>query len=529
MANRNSSTATLFNRLNKFEPYFFLLIVLLNAIPLFESKFFLTHDGPSHLYNSVLLRELIFGNDPAIHHVYELNHSLVPNLFSHALMGLLSCFLPVWVAEKILLLIYFIGLPYAFRHFLRKSGAPQLFFSALILPFTYSYFLYMGFYNFVLALLPLFWFLSLWSNPDKKITARFALKLFACLVLLYFTHIYVFALTLFLAGLQTLMERIGKFCETTFKTILRDLLFLMLVASPLLLLMLQFLFQTPLKILPIQPSKHELARALMELSSLNRPGEFVRKFSSKIGWMIALLVIAGIVFRIIHFRKKEQPLFKPSDNWLVAAFILFCLYFTVPDYIGGGMNCLRIQQLMVICCIVWIGLQIFPRGMAAVGVGCILILHFCLVGFYASENRRADEINEWLLAGEHIDKGTLTLPIVFYDNDIWIHSSGYMGANSSLGLYANYEAGLQWFPVIWNNHYIVRMKGLKDKNPLTDDRNPAVVWSNLPILYPDNVVVWDHPKTPADSLSFRTIDSVLKADYLLSYQSKNLKLFKQKK
>jgi hypothetical protein len=520
---------TFFERLNKYEPYIFLLIVLLNAWPVFSTKFFLTHDGPAHIYNSVLLRELIFGNDPAIHNIFALNHELVPNMISHVLMALMSCVFPVWVAEKIVLLIYFIGLPYAFRFFLRKSAAPTIFFSSLIIPVTYSYFLYMGFYNFLLALLPFFMLLTLWTNRDKKINWLFGLKLFLCFVLLYFSHIYVFALALLLMGLHTCMEQFGKKEKKKIKIILRDLFFLMLVSSPLLFLAGHFIFKTPLKILPIQPSVHELARALFELSSLNRPGEFVHRFTSKIGWMFALLVIAGIIFRFIHYRKKEQPLFKATDNWLIAAFILFCLYFTVPDYIGGGMNCLRIQQLMVVCIIVWIGLQLFPRWVSVIGIGCVLLLQLRLVCFYAAQDKHSDEISEWVEAGKYIDKGTLTLPIVFSDNEQWIHSSGYLGATSSIALYANYEAGLQWFPVIWNNNYMVRLKGLKARNPLTDDRNPAIVWMSKPILYPANVIVWDRPKNSSDSISFLAIDSLLQADYKLTYQSKNLRLFKQKK
>jgi hypothetical protein len=515
--------------LKKHEPILFFLIVVLNALPLFLSKFYLTHDGPSHLYNSVLIRELIFGHDHAIQNVYALNHELVPNLASHLILLLANFIFPIWFSEKIVLLLYFIGLPYAFRFFLKKSAAPNLFFCSLIIPFTYSYFLYSGFYNFLLALLPFFVLLARWSSPDKKMSWRFGIKLFLWFLLLYFSHIYVFVLSLFLMGLYTLMEHFFNAEKREMKKMFRDLFFLVLVSFPFLLLTARFLFVTHIVDLHINTSAHELARALSEFSCINRPGEFVRKFSSKIGMIIGLLLIGGIIMRVLQFRKKKQPLFRATDNFLVAAFILFCLYFTVPDYFGGGMNCLRIQQLMIICFIAWIGLQIFPRWITTTAVSCILVLQFCLVYFYATENNYSKEINEWISAGEHIDKGTITLPITFSKNEQWVHSSDYLGATASISLVHNYEAGLLWFPIIWNNDYRIRMKGLTNRNPLTDDRNPAIVWMEKPTLYADNVIIWGKPFNTADSISFQSVDSALTTNYTLVWQSENLKLFKQKK
>src|SRR5665213_2059030 len=206
MPNKTDGIRKFFSGLNRSEPYLFFVVVLLNAWPLFTCKFFLTQDGPSHIYNSVLLRELIFGNDLSIHHVFSLNHELVPNMISHMLMATASCFLPAWMAEKIVLLIYFIGLPYVFRFFLSKSSAPEIFLSALIIPFTYSYFFYLGFYNFLLALIPFFMVLTIWTSANKKINLRFILKFFLWLMLLYFSHLYVFVLALLLMGLHTCLE-----------------------------------------------------------------------------------------------------------------------------------------------------------------------------------------------------------------------------------------------------------------------------------------------------------------------------------
>ena len=83
----------------------FVVIALLVAhlLPLWVFKYFPSQDGASHIYNAYLLKEY---NNPAMYKVrecFELNLTLFPNWFSHALMAGLMFVVSPLVAEKILL------------------------------------------------------------------------------------------------------------------------------------------------------------------------------------------------------------------------------------------------------------------------------------------------------------------------------------------------------------------------------------------------------------------------------------------
>lgn len=508
--------------LKKNEPRIFFIIVILNALPLLLHKFYLTHDGPSHVYNSVLLRELFFGNDSGIQNVYAVNHELVPNLFSHLLLGILSAVFPIWLAEKIILLLYVIGLPYCFRCFMKKNTSPELFSWIIILPFTFSYFFYYGFYNFILALLPFTLLLALWMKRTD-LQWKTGLKIFGLLLLIYFSHIYVFVLALLMMGLFSGMEIICAVKKTG--VIFRQLFFLFIISLPLLALTFFFLHHTHIDNAHTGASVHELARALLQFSCINRPGNVVVKFSTTIAVTFIALMICAVINRFVRFRKKEMPLFTPADCFCLAAFILLLFYFTVPDSLGGGMNCLRIQQLMLICAAMWLTLQVFPKWMKISALTVILVSQIFLVYFYATEKNYSSEIEEWIAAGKNLEKNSITIPITFSNDDRWMHTCGYMGATSSRALVYNYESGLLWFPVIWNNNHAFRIKGMKEKNSLCDDRNPAIVWMNKPVLYADHVVVWGKPLSANDIILFQPIDSALQENYALTFLSEHIRLY----
>jgi hypothetical protein len=511
------------------EKWIFLLIVLLNALPVLVTKYYLSQDGPAHLYNSVILRDLLFGNDPSMHKVFELNHYLVPNLTTHVIMALASFVFPVWIAEKIVLLLFFIGFPYAFRYFLKKSGNQNLMMASLIIPVTFSYFLFMGFYNFLFALLPFFILITNWSDPGKRISFVFGVKLFLWLALLYFSHIYVFVLALLVMGLYSLTNFIFQKEKLKLRFLFRDLFFLVLISLPTLLLAAQFLSKTSIVDLHINSSIATLVDNLVHFNSIY-DGFFGRKLTSKMALLIFILFICAIVIRLVKFRKKQIALLNSGDVWLITVFILLILYFTIPDYLGGGMNCLRIQQLLIICLITWVALQPFYRWISVTAIAAMLLLQTVIVrGYYLKEYNFSDAISEWIETGKHIDKGTITLPVVFTDNEHWMHCSGYLGATANITLIDNYEAGLLWFPVIWNNNSEFRIKGQEKKNPVTDNRNPAIVDYHKPVTYVDNVLIYGFPHNRNDSISFQSLDSTMQGNYVLVYQSANMKLFKQKK
>src|SRR5437588_6836542 len=79
----------------------YIALALLYLIPIWSVDHLPTADGPCHLYNSWILRELIAGNAGPISRYYAIDWRPHPNWIGHAAMALLMCVVPPIVAEKI--------------------------------------------------------------------------------------------------------------------------------------------------------------------------------------------------------------------------------------------------------------------------------------------------------------------------------------------------------------------------------------------------------------------------------------------
>ncbi len=136
----------------KAEVFYFYFFVALNLLPVLVCKFFPTSDGPSHLYNSSIILELIRNANSPFHQFFSLNSHLNPNSSGHFLLAFLLILAPSFAAEKIVLLIYLIGLPLSIRFVFKYLPIKSKYLLYAVFPFTYSFLFYYGFYNFNIGL-----------------------------------------------------------------------------------------------------------------------------------------------------------------------------------------------------------------------------------------------------------------------------------------------------------------------------------------------------------------------------------------
>ena len=80
------------------------ILILAHLVPLWQSKYFLTGDGPCHLYNSRILLDHVKDADTEFYaNFYALNSSPDPNWFTHISLAALLFVFPPWLAEKLFL------------------------------------------------------------------------------------------------------------------------------------------------------------------------------------------------------------------------------------------------------------------------------------------------------------------------------------------------------------------------------------------------------------------------------------------
>ncbi len=147
--------------------------------------YFPTQDGPSHVYNLVILKDLLNGGrEWGNYFTYTLN--AVPNLGFNLLSYPMLHFFPPLIVEKLFVSIYIglmgVSVP-LFLHTFNKRSLP---FKYFVFPVIFNFNLLMGFYSFVIAV-PIFLiaFSISWEIRDRSITCKFLFFNIAGFILFY--------------------------------------------------------------------------------------------------------------------------------------------------------------------------------------------------------------------------------------------------------------------------------------------------------------------------------------------------------
>ncbi|MBK9418616.1 MAG: hypothetical protein IPN62_15375 [Flavobacteriales bacterium] len=145
---------------DRLEPLLFTLLTALHLAPVHATRWFVTLDGPSHLYSARILKELLAG-DPFLAGFFRIHAEPVPYWLAHALMVPLHALLPAWAVDRMMYTLAVVGLAFAFRWFIRTVAPQRSWTALLVMPFLLHYALRLGFLNFSLSLALLFVVLTL--------------------------------------------------------------------------------------------------------------------------------------------------------------------------------------------------------------------------------------------------------------------------------------------------------------------------------------------------------------------------------
>ena len=130
------------------ESILFFILLIGSLVPLWLHPYYLTGDGPCHVYNAKIVFDLWLDHDYDFYNPYfYLHRILLPNWFSHFWLGLLLQFFSPALAEKILLSAYVILLPISVRYAIKQVNPQSQYLALLAFPFIYNRVFQMGFYN----------------------------------------------------------------------------------------------------------------------------------------------------------------------------------------------------------------------------------------------------------------------------------------------------------------------------------------------------------------------------------------------
>jgi len=535
-------------RFNSAEKYFFILIVGLNLIPILTGKFFPTLDGAAHLYNSQLINSLVTDSSALLDSFYLFNQEPVPNWTGHVILSFFNLFLPAFIAEKILLLFYLIGFPLAFRALIKTIAPENIYFSYLAFPFAYSFLFFLGFYNFSIALVLLLITLNYWlRKEDKSFTIKWMLGLFALITLTYFSHIFVFAILVFLIGLQisfksvfSLIDNPKQYKETS-KLFLRKAGVLFITSLVPLLLFAYYFYSRTSPGDKIYLSSTELIEWLKNLSPM-----IALNFMEEIGYTKKLFYLLSVISVIVLYNRINALDFKAiyplpsgilsiikkivrvSDFWLLGTAAILFLYFRLPDSDGAaGYVSVRLALLFFIFLILWLSTHYVPKWFGIFIVAVTLFCNFKLNMYYTSATKGLNKVAlECANASQHIEPHSIVLPLNYSDHWLHIHFSNYLGVDKPMVILENYELGTGYFPLKWNESKIPNtLFGDKQSGEIaclswkSNEQNPSKVI--------DYVFVLGKIESNSDLCNQDIINTLLE-NYILVYEAESCSLYQLK-
>lgn len=502
------------------ERHIFYAVLAINIILLLSVKFYPSMDGPAHLYNSNVLGQILQG-ETELSRFFSINSFVLPNWTGHFILAAFNLFLPAWLAEKVLLIFYIAGIAFSFRLLVSALNPEWKGLSILIFPFAYSFLFYLGFYNFSLSFVFLFFTLYFWIKAYSKDGFWAYFKVFIFLALTYYAAILTFFFAGLSMGILTLALSAGNLCANSghrreaYKKAGKSLFYLFLISLPLLVL--AILFVTSVQFFPATDrlTTHELLKWLVDVRCLivyNYDGDrWVTQF-----FFYLLLIIAAIsVF--LRFKRQTGSFFQLSDVLLIPFFLALGLFFMVPTSAGAGMMSDRYCLLVFIFFVLWASSLKIPRNAGRVFVAVIVLLHLGLLLKHHNSgirglNKHAVQIYE---ASSYIHENSIVLPVNMSDNWLEPHFSNYLGVDKPMIILENYEASVGWFPLKWDGDNFPRLQAGGA------DQINGVGWltnTEAPIKQIDYIFIYGN-LAKLNKNQWEPLKNILKDHYQLTYST----------
>ena len=420
--------------------------MLVYSVMLFwKYDFYLTMDGPSHLYNSSLLN--FYDKSDFLKQYLEKNNPLLlPNYTDHIILQFLFKFFSTTIAHKLLLCIIVIFIPITFKLAIRAVSNNKGNFSFMIFPLLFNSLLHFGFYNFNLA----FVFLNLQILLTVFIinkTKRYYLFLFLFAlnsVILFYTHAFVFAIAMAISFILVLFKH-----HKNFKDLMLSGLTLLVISAPALLPF--YLFNSKFQIVnyDIDITTYEKLKDLIFFSPA-----IVYWVENEAPYSLVISILSIVLIAYILSKKEGFFHFYLADVFLILAIIIFPVLIFTKNGMLSGMLSFRLILLIYYFLFFWIAsTAIKNKIITFISISMILfsfinlaeIRHFPLL-------MSSEDALDVIKMREKIKDRSVVYPINMIEyHDTYGHYSNCLGFNKEIIISENYEAELGWFPLKWKS------------------------------------------------------------------------------
>jgi hypothetical protein len=421
-------------------------VALVWLLPYFPSM-----DGPCHLYNLLILHDLLHGgNEWGTTFSYSLQP--LPNYGFELLAYPLIHFFPPLVTEKIFLSIYIVIMSLAAPVLLRAFNRPLFPFAFLVFPIIFNHSLLMGFYSYVITVpLFIFAFSLAWAIRYSSILCKFICYNLSGIVLFYFHLIPSIFFLLSLASISVAESGNGH------KKKIRDLFLLIVTISPF-LLNLFFYFKKgsrrnfpDLSYLLSFKRISDLMADLLSFSTIN-----LSPWQSVPGALFMALVIAMVYLALKEARQAKSNILKThaSEKTLLILASVFTLIYLLAPYSLGGGSCFN-QRLPWVIFLIMLPLLRFPQATifqhgTAIVAGLAVLFFASNAAILWSDNLKIERF----LSGLHIDIPRGSFVMTYKTKlatssrvDTLLHAASYYGIKKGCVDVGDYEASFDYFRI----------------------------------------------------------------------------------
>lgn len=443
----------------------FIITVLVYVAAVLLPYAFVTHDGPSHLYNAHIINKLLFSDGSVFEKYHAINpHWLQPNLSGYLILCFFQLIVPFLWAEKILIALYVLIFSFGFRFFLKQVSADADWYCLLIFPFILNAILFWGFYNYLIGMAVSFWFIGFYEKFRMKSGYARLVQLVFLSLIVCFSHALVFlfcGLYVFVRIVSDLVSQAKPKSQILNSAIFQGLIFL-----PGILLFIFYIFQqknSPLSFENGYQIFNRLSSLWFTIGSLSFTG-----YSE--GSYLKMLYVILIILSVLKFHqiwKFKQRILSPS---FILLGVYFLIYLFMPDSVaGGGIILPRLNLMLFLFWIVWLSEQHLLK------FSKYLILIFYIISFPVLMLRWSVIESTALHCKSILNETELQIPanstfitvynkpIAGYIGNYRVHSyidllskvDNYVAIKNEALTFHNYEAGnysmVSYFPVIWKN------------------------------------------------------------------------------
>ncbi len=467
------------------ERWIFYAILLLALLPVWASgRFFVTGDGPCHVYNARVLLDFILGRNLDFYNpFYSLNLHTDPNWLTHICLAALQLVYAPETAEKIFLTGYVVLFGFGLRYLIRQINPDSIFLSSVGLLFVWHHLLVSGFYNFAFSIALFFWVGGFWLKHRKRWTTGRLLALSAVWVLLYFSHAMGTVFSLVFVGSAVLADWLHSIrangLQTTWRQHGKNTLRTALAALPMLALLGLYFWRTPAITGADSRPFADLLEDLIQLKSLILLNSTERDTVKAVAIFVGLL-LAGATWLRLRARRAAA-----GDFLFLLVAVALWQYFSLENSKASGLQIpFRIQSFVWLGLVLWIATANFPeryRQNVPAAAGVLLLVLTCL---RLPTHRKASDLVEDYLWSETVVNDRSVVLVLNYDfngldkagkeianrNWLFMHAADYLGAYKPVILSDNYEATKPYFPINW--HWQRDMFSQTAKDGVTFENRP---------------------------------------------------------